>query len=63
MSYEAKLAARCRAKAEELFKMGETVWDERRGVEVLNIAEGYFRRAVALEKLAPSRTVKRKKNS
>jgi hypothetical protein len=62
MSYEAKLAARCRAKAEELFKIAETVWDEGRRAKVLDIAEGYVRRAVALERMTPPPTIKRKKD-
>ena len=52
MSYEAKLAARYRAKEGELFKIAEAVWDEGRRGEVLAMADGYIRRAVALEKIA-----------
>ena len=42
MSYEAKLAARYRAKAGELFKIAEAVWDEGRRGEVLAMADGLY---------------------
>ena len=54
MSYEAKLAGCYRAKAEELFKIAEAIWDENRRGEVLAMADGYIRRAIALEQFASS---------
>ena len=51
MSYETKLAAGYRAKADELRKIAEALWDDRRRREVLAMSDSYVRRAVALEQM------------